>query len=234
MILDLWTILHFLPSASTACRQAGALCLYLIAHLPFECMAGDKTLFELLEMFRGERTRDDVLGRARLVWGFRGGGPLLLPPDPQDLSSLTPVVLDLWTILHFLHFLPSASTACRQAGALCLYLIAHLPFECMVGDKTLFEMLEMFRGDRTRDEVLGRARRVRGLKGGGTGEGVLIPRRGVSIGVSFGVFYLFPKVFACGGVGSIGLGYFQEGAVIVHTRCGLVRSRPLGARSLAS
>ena len=36
----------------------------------------------------------------------------------------------------------------------------------------------------------------------------LISRGGISIGVSFGFF-------ACGGVGSIGLGYFQEGAVIV-------------------
>ena len=87
--------------------------------------------------------------------GGRGGSPLLLPPDPQDLSSLTSVVLDLWIILHFLHFLPPASTACRQAGALCLYLIAHLPFECIAGDKTLFKLLKMFRGERTRDDVLG-------------------------------------------------------------------------------
>ena len=62
---------------------------------------------------------------------------------------------------------------------------------------------------------MGRAEQVWGFKGGGTGGKVLIPRRGVSVGVSFGFFYLFPKVFTCGGVGSIGLGYFQEGAVIV-------------------
>ena len=76
-------------------------------------------------------------------------------------------------------------------------------------------MLGMFRGKRMWDELMEQVKQVRGFKGGGTGGNALIPRGGISIGVSFGFFYLLPKVFACGRVGSIGLGYFQEGAVIV-------------------